>query len=146
MSHPLTSAKPNIKVQSELVSLRKKKVKEQKGGKKRSSSHLIKDRYPLDDIGTQQRPRGGRSNNLEGPVEPLPSPQFHPPCTQDAGTSSHLIKGCYGLGDIGTQQRPRTSVGLSLSEQGRWKVQKCGGHSDNVYCLFLLSFLYQQKW
>ena len=44
LSHPLTSEKPNIKVQSELVSLRKKKVKEQKGGKKRSSSHLIKDR------------------------------------------------------------------------------------------------------
>ena len=41
MSHPLTSAKPNIKVQSELVSLRKKKVKEQEGGKKKIilSSH-----------------------------------------------------------------------------------------------------------
>ena len=79
LSHPLTSEKPNIKVQSELVSLRAKKVKEQKGGKKRSSSHLIKDRYPLDDIGTQQRPRGGRSNNLEGPVEPLPCPPPVPP-------------------------------------------------------------------
>ena len=79
MSHPLTSAKPNTKVQSELVSLRKKKVKEQEGGKKRSSSHLIKGRY--------------------------------------------------GLGDIGTQQRPRASVGLSLREQGRWKVQQFGGAS-----------------
>ena len=74
------------------------------------------------------------AQEVEGPTiwrgqqNPCPAlPQFHPPCTQVAGTSSHLIKGCYGLGDIGTQQRPRTSVGLSLSEQGRWEAQKFGG-------------------